>query len=292
MRRRYLSIATITLLLATLLLSSGCGVRINGKDYELFSSNKKDNSSVLNAVGSDVSDDFSTSEERLDSEKITLTVNSGNVELKKSNTSQIKIEADKRVRGASKSDKDVILNNMNIKIVRDGKSANIMTMTKDNDDFWDWVKENYKGFQVSINFTIYVPEGINAINLYTGAGNIDVEDISTELSIVTGAGNIDIEKVTAMGNNKLSTGAGNIDFDGNVDAIEAFEVSTGAGNIDFEIPEASKISLQAHTGVGRLSGSFIQKDENNKHTFEGDINGGGPIVNINSGVGNVSVDNN
>jgi hypothetical protein len=49
--------------------------------------------------------------------------------------------------------------------------------------------------------------------------------------------------------------------------------------------------LEAHTGFGLLSGSFIKKNDNIKLSFEGDINGGGPKVKLNSGVGNVSVDN-
>lgn len=274
-----------------MVIFTGCGVRINGKDYELFTVDKKEKSSILDAIGSESSEESTISEDRGDAEKLVLSVNSGNIEIEKSETTDIKIKADKKVKGASQSDKNTILKNMNIAIERVDKTLKIVVKTEDKKDFWDWLKENYKAFQVSINYEIWLPEGINAIDVTAGAGNIEIENISSELVIDNGVGNIDIQEFTAYGNTKISTGAGNIDFDGNLDNISSFEVSTGAGNIDFDVPEDTKMSLEANTGVGMLSGDFINKNSDNRFSFKGDINGGGPKVKISSGVGNVSVDN-
>ncbi|QNU68162.1 hypothetical protein EHE19_006975 [Ruminiclostridium herbifermentans] len=290
MRKLYRSILAITLLLAMLSLTAGCGVRINGREYEFFSAGGKDKSNLISEIGSQASDEFAASVDRENAEKIVLHNDAGNIIVKKSEDSQIKIEADKKARGASQNDKNTVLENMNIVIERDGNVIKIVAETNNKKDFWDWLKDEYKAFQATIDYTISLPEGIKAVDISTGAGNVEVDDLSTELKLNTGAGNIDIDEVISLGKNEISTGAGNIRFDGNIYDIESFKVSTGAGNIQFKVPEDTRMSLKANTGIGVLSGSFIKKNSNIKLSFDEDINGGGPKVELKSGVGNVEVD--
>ena len=285
-----MSIISITLLIAVLSFSTGCGVRINGREYEFFSSGANDKSYVISEIGSEASNEFVASVDKENAEKLVLDNNSGNIKVRKSENSQIKVEADKKVRGTSQIDKKTVLENMNIAIERDGNLIRIVAETNNKKDFWDWLKDEYKTFQVTINYTILLPEGIKAIDISTGTGNVEIEDLSTEIKLNTGAGNIDIDEVISIGNNKISTGAGNIRYDGNIDEIESFKVSTGAGNIEFDVPENSRMSLKANTGIGVLNGSFIKKNSNIKLSFDEDINGGGPKVEISSGVGNIDVD--
>lgn len=285
-----MSIIAMTLLFAMLSLSTGCGVRINGKEYELFSVEENDKANVISAIGSEASEGFVSSVDRENAEKLELDNNAGNIKIKKSDNSQIKIVAEKKVRGASQNDKNTVLENMNIAIKRDGKVVRVIAETKNNRDFWSWLKNEYKAFQVTINYTISLPEGVKTIDVTTGAGNVDVDDLSAELKLDTGAGNVDIDKVIGLGSNEISTGAGNINFDGNIDDLESFKASTGAGNINFEVPEDSRMSLKANTGIGVLTGSFIKKNSNIKLSFDEDINGGGPKVELSSGVGNIKVD--
>ncbi|PYG88755.1 hypothetical protein LY28_01110 [Ruminiclostridium sufflavum DSM 19573] len=290
MKRKYLSGISITLIFAMLLLVSGCGVRINGKEYEFFSASEKDEASVLDGIAEEASDGFTSSVDRQDAGKVAVSASSGNIKIKRSDTSQLKIEANKRVKGASRKDKDAVLKNMDITVERNGKTIEIVVKTKNRSDFWDWLKDNYKAFQVSIDFEILLPDGINTIEVDTGAGNIDINDISAELLISSGAGNIDIRNVNASGQSELEVGAGNISFDGNVNDIKSFEASSGAGNIDFKVPGSTRMSLEANTGVGILSGAFIKENSDDKFSFDEDINGGGPKVELSSGVGNVSAD--
>ena len=301
MKSRYFSFIALTMVLAMLILSTGCGVRINGKDYELFkaSENEEKNnifsgivSGIGSGIGSELSDNQEILEDKQDGEQFVVSNNAGNIKFKKSLTSQIEIKADKIVRGASIENKQSILDNMNIKLERSDKVINVVLKTKDGNDFWEWQKDNFKVFQVTINFDISLPEGVNVIEASTGAGNVDIDDVVAKLALKTGAGNIDVQGVSALGDNLLSTGAGNISFDGNVNDISSFDISTGVGNVKFEVPENTKMSLEADTGVGVLSGSFIKTEDNNKFYFVGDVNGGGPSVKLNTGVGNVKADKN
>jgi len=291
LKKRYFSFVALTLVLM-LILATGCGVRINGKDYELFTVSQNDKNNIFNGVGVESSSNQEFSEEKQNGEQLNVSSNAGNVSINKSETSQIKIIAEKKVRGASSDNKKNILDNMNVTIERDGKVINVVVKTKDGNDFWKWQKDSFKAFQVSLNLKISLPEGINEIKASTGAGNIDVNDVTSKLTLSTGAGNIDVQEVSARGDISLSTGAGNIHFEGNVEGISSFNSSTGVGNVDFEAPKDSKMLLKADTGIGILSGSFVKSKENNKFHFAGDVNGGGPTVKLNTGVGNVKADEN
>lgn len=291
MKRRYFTFIALSLILVMLVLSAGCGVRINGKEYELFSVSEKDKESIIVDMD-ETQDDQQISEEKQDGEQLEISNDSGNVTIEKSEGTQIKIKVDKKVRGSSKDKKNTILENMNVKLERDGKVIKVVVKTDDGKDFWDWQQDNYRGIQTTINYDISLPEGINVIEVNTGAGNIDVNDVSAKLSLETGAGNIDVQDVVALEDNSINTGAGNIDFNGNIDKISSFDASTGVGNVKFKVPEGTKMSLNADTGVGVLSGEFIKTRTEDKFHFSGDINGGGPEVNLNTGVGNVKADDN
>lgn len=292
MKRRYFSFIALTLVSVMLVLTAGCGVRINGKEYELFNASHKENNNFFNGFGSESSNTQSISDGKQEGEQLVVSDNAGNIQIKKSTNSQIEINADKKVRGSSEDNKKIIMDNMNMKLERDGKVIKVVFKTKDGKDFWDWQKENYKSYQITINFRISVPEGIKVIEANTGAGNIDIDDISAKLSLDTGAGNIDINDVAALEDNHLSTGAGNIDFNGNIENISSFEASTGAGNVRFEVPEETKMSIEADTGIGNLSGSFIKTDNHKKSHYVEDVNGGGPNVKLSTGVGNIKADKN
>lgn len=292
MNRKYFSFITLSLIFVMLILSVGCGVRINGKEYELFTSRDKDKDNFSIVFRSDLSDTQQISEDKQEGEQFVVSDNVGDISIKKSENSQIKIKIDKKVRGSSEGDIKTILDNLNIVLERNGEVIEAIAKTKDGDDFRDWLKDNFKLYQVTLDFDISLPEGINIIEANIGAGNIGVQDVSAKLSLDTGAGNIDIKDVKALEDNVLSTGAGNIDFNGNINNTSSFEASTGAGNVKFQVPEDTKMSIEADTGIGILSGSFIKSKSHEKFNFKGDINGGGPTVKLDTGVGNVKVDKN
>ncbi|MHB8063284.1 MAG: DUF4097 family beta strand repeat-containing protein [Ruminiclostridium sp.] len=292
MKKRYFSFIALTLVSVMLVITAGCGVRVNGKEYELFAARDKDKDNFSIVFGNESSNTQEISEGKQEGEQFIVSDNAGNITIEKSGTSQIEINADKKVKGSSEKNKETIMDNMNIQLQRNGKAIEVVIKTKDGNDFWDWQKDNFKASQITINYDISLPEGINAIEASTGAGNINVNDVKAKLTLKTGAGNIEVEDVAALKDNLLNTGAGNIDFNGNVDSITSFDASIGVGNVKFEVPEETKMSLEADTGIGLLSGSFVKSKDNNKFHFEGDINGGGPAVKLNSGVGNVNADEN
>ena len=293
MKNRYLSLTGLILIFAVLTLSAGCGVRINGKEYEFYRSARSEkNNNIFNAIGGENSGKQELSQDNPQGGQLKVSTGAGNIRIEKTNSAKVDIKADKKVRGASDESKKTILDNMVVSIEKDGDILEVAVKTKSGEDFWDWQKSNYKAYQITMNLSLEVPESIKTINANTGAGNINIKDMTAELELSTGAGNIEIDDTSAVGDCKLSTGAGNIDFDGRIDDISSFDISTGVGNVTFEVPEETGMHLDAETGVGNMSGSFIKTDSKIKTHFTGDVNGGGPDVKLNTGVGNVKAGGN
>ncbi|WP_027628170.1 hypothetical protein [Ruminiclostridium cellobioparum] len=309
MKKRYFSFIALTMISVVLIVSAGCGVRINGKEYELYKSSQSDkkNNNIFSGIGSESTYTQNISQDKIEGEELKVETNAGNIDIRKNDSSQISIKANKKVRGTSEESKKIILENMVISLEQDGKEVLVAVKTKDGENFWDWQKDNYKTYQITINYDIKVPESIKGLSLSTGAGNIqaeagvdkvkadtgagniDLKGMNAQFDVSTGAGNIDIHNSGAKGDCKLSTGAGNVDFKGKLDDLSVFDASTGMGNVDFRVPAETEMSLDASTGVGILEGSFISSKDDKFH-FKGDINGGGPSVKLSTGVGNVSVD--
>lgn|GEM_PF-2214028 len=310
MNKRVFSFISLFLMFTMLVLvSAGCGVRINGKEYEFFSSRKNDKNN-FNGLGEELTDALSIVQDNIDGEKLKLSISSGNIEITKSGDGKIQLDAEVKVRGASNDTKKIILDNLIVSLDQKGKTVEVVTKTKDGKDFWDWHKKNHKAYHITINYNISLPENIKDVevstgagNIYidgisdkvkasTGAGNIDFINLKAELSASTGAGNINVEDSSSLGESNLNTGAGNIYFMGSVDEMEKFKAATGMGNVDFLVPAHSKMTLDVDTGVGVLYGSFIENNSDNKTQFKGKVNGGGPSVKLSTGVGNITVDEN
>ncbi len=309
MKKIYFSFIVLSLICVMVVTTTGCGVRINGKEYEFYKSSQseKKSNNIFNGIGSESRESQQVKQDKIDGEELKVSTGAGNIDIGKADGSEIIVDADKKVRGASEETKKTILENMNISIEQNGKNLDIAVRTKDGKDFWEWQKDNYKTYQITINYDIKVPESIKDLSVSTGAGNIiiegqaekvdastgagniDVDDMKAELKLSTGAGNIDIDNSSALGNCKLSTGAGNIDFMGKVEDVNGFDASTGMGNVNFRVPSDSKMSINADTGLGKLGGSFINIEGNKSH-FNGDINGGGVSIRLSTGVGNVDID--
>lgn len=296
MNKKFFSSIAIISVVSMLILTAGCGVRINGKDYTIFKANQE----VGNKGGDVASEETSGSgtvegnnkitEKVGTGEVLTISNSAGNITVKKSDDTNLVVEVQKKIRGVSSQKIKDAFRSANLRLERDGKSLNVVLETKDGENFWDWNKHELSLLKCSVNYVVSVPEGLKEINAETGAGNIDIKDVSVMITANTGAGNIDLDNVSATGETTLETGTGNVDFDGNIEKVTKFNASTGVGNVRFKVPENTKMSLNAETGLGHLSGFFVDSDKKVNNSFNGDINGGGPEVELSTGVGNTEVE--
>lgn len=173
---------------------------------------------------------------------------------------------------------------------------------------------------VAIDYDITVPPGTElaahtgsgnlrfaslsgSVNASTGSGNIQASGLGGHVVLHTGSGNIragftqanDVKAQTGSGNIILTniqsmlvaqTGSGNIEVQGT--PFGGWNLKTGSGNVTIHAGSAH-YAINATTGSGALhtSQSLSTHGTLNRHHVVGDINGGGPMVHIVTGSGNI-----
>lgn len=179
---------------------------------------------------------------------------------------------------------------------------------------------NYKN--ISIDYEITTPKGTSleansgsgdirvsdldgSGHLNTGSGSIEATGLSGRVVLETGSGDIradltsptGVKAQTGSGSIRLKgvqgelyaqTGSGDVEIDGQPTA--SWKLETGSGSVTLGTG-SSHFTLDAQTGSGSVHsdppisthGSF------ERHHITGDINGGGPIVRVQTGSGDIRI---
>lgn len=149
------------------------------------------------------------------------------------------------------------------------------------------------------------------IHLQTGSGDVRAQGISGGLDAGAGSGDIRIE-ANGPGNVRVHTGSGNIELRGingtlraeagsgdiTVDGAQTgiWDVRTGSGNVDLRLPANAAFNLQAATSSGDLVVNqpvtiTVQGNvESSRHRIEGKVRGGGPLLMVHTGSGDLHID--
>jgi DUF4097 and DUF4098 domain-containing protein YvlB len=177
---------------------------------------------------------------------------------------------------------------------------------------------------ISIDYEITVPAAV-ALNLRTGSGDVEVDNVGRYLSgttgsgavrahglhgpavLETGSGDIEVEEQAAgdiraktgsgsirihglNGGFQAKTGSGDIEADGNLTG--AANLSSGSGSVRLHIAPSTHFTLEATTGSGDIRCSFPgapQQDDRNRHHMTASINGGGPVIEAHTGSGDIDI---
>jgi hypothetical protein len=151
-----------------------------------------------------------------------------------------------------------------------------------------------------------VDEGVGQnAKLETGSGDIRATGLQGAFEVKTGSGNITANQ-TGQGDVKADTGSGDIEIK---DVHGSFRGQTGSGNIkatgtpsapwtletgsgDIEIwASNAPLTLDASTGSGSVTSDheMLVKGSLNQHHLTGNLNGGGPLVRVQTGSGDIRV---
>jgi len=178
---------------------------------------------------------------------------------------------------------------------------------------------------ISIDYDINVPADV-ALNLHSGSGDIQVDNVGRFLAATTGSGNVrargthgstDLESGSGEltledaggGDVKAKTGSGDIrihGFNGSFNArtgsgdIEAYGhlqnggmIMTGSGDVKLQLTPDSKFTLEAATGSGdirvNMPGVIAANSDRSRHHVTTDVNGGGPALQIRTGSGDIEI---
>jgi len=121
----------------------------------------------------------------------------------------------------------------------------------------------------------------------TGSGNITAEQIGEgDVKAETGSGNIEIKDV--HGAFRAQTGSGDIKASGTPSA--PWTLGTGSGNIEIWSGNAP-VTLEGSTGSGSVTTDheMVVKGSFDHHHITGTLNGGGPVIHVETGSGDIHV---
>lgn len=148
------------------------------------------------------------------------------------------------------------------------------------------------------------------LDLHSGDGNIRVSDVKGDLRLDSGDGNIEARSVdgklnadTRDGNVRvdgrydgldLHTGDGNVDVDVRPGSHIAtgWTLRTGDGRIEVRLPPEFAADLDAHTGDGHVNIDFpvTVSGSMRENSVRGKMNGGGPLLELRTGDGDIRVE--
>lgn len=146
--------------------------------------------------------------------------------------------------------------------------------------------------------------GMNA-RLNTGSGSIHATGLKDSFAVETGSGDIYAEQVGA-GDVKAHTGSGEIELKNLAGGLKAetgsgdiklggqpkadWRISTGSGTVELWA-DRSAFTLDASTGSGEIKTDreMAVQGSLEKHHISGKINGGGPMVRVSTGSGDIRV---
>ncbi len=160
----------------------------------------------------------------------------------------------------------------------------------------------------SVRVELMVPHQAN-LDIHTSDGNINAAAIKGDGRFATGDGTIDIRDYDGV--LKASSGDGNIRLAGRFDVLDLhtgdgtidaearpgskmareWSLRTGDGNLLLRLPENFAADIDAHTSDGRISVDLpvTTRGAMSQSNLRGQMNGGGQILELRTGDGNISL---
>src|SRR5713226_5658406 len=149
------------------------------------------------------------------------------------------------------------------------------------------------------------------LHAQTGSGNVRAHQISGPVRAKAGSGDIEIEEVGA-GDVEIRTGSGNITVNGVNGGFRAeagsgdihgkgfprnmWSVRTGSGNVTLNVPTDAAFDVDISSNSGTVTlGHPVQttvqgRIQESRKSVVGQVRGGGPVVSVHTGSGDVQVD--
>ena len=126
------------------------------------------------------------------------------------------------------------------------------------------------------------------LNARTGSGDVQASmNAPGDAAITTGSGDIAVSGI--RGGFRSRAGSGDVTIAG--EPMSAWSVSTGSGDILARIPKQTPFDLRAENSSGRITTAHPLTDQSTgRHSLEGKAQGGGPLVALSAGFGNIRIE--
>lgn len=145
----------------------------------------------------------------------------------------------------------------------------------------------------------------------TGSGNIKAREVAGPARVKAGSGDIELDE-TGAGDVEIRTGSGNItvnginggfhaeagsgDIHGNGAATNMWNVRTGSGNVNLRLPSEAAFDVDVSSSSGNVTlghpvATTVQgRVQESRKSVVGKVRGGGTMVSVHTGSGNITVD--
>jgi len=241
--------------------------------------------------------------------QLMVSTGSGNIHLTRGSGSEIHIHGQVRVnRDGSEEQARQIAANPPIE-----QTGNVIRVGQQHEEHWEGISIDYEieapagtllGATSGSGNIVDEGVGQNA-KLETGSGDITANSLQGPFTVRTGSGNITAEQ-TGEGDVKAETGSGNIEIkevhgsfhaqtgSGDIKATGTpsapWTLQTGSGNIDIWSGNAP-LTLDGSTGSGSVitDHEMLVQGSLDRHHIKGNLNGGGPLVRVQTGSGEIHV---
>ena len=256
--------------------------------------------------------------------KLTMDVDRGEVRILGADQNTVEVQVDREVTRASDADAAKILKDEHVVLTQNGNEISLSAQEPlglRRFSFWDWWNQP----NLNVHYEITVPRtfdvqsatsggdlkvaGIRGdANVKTMGGKLDCEDIGGNVDGQTMGG--DVNATDCKGSLQLKTMGGSISIDdfagpgihastegGSVSANFAVapkadcDLHTSGGNVTARVPAGAAINVDAHTMGGSVRTDLPVQVEGQVHdsSLRGTINGGGPLLKLETMGGNVEV---
>ncbi len=248
-----------------------------------------------------------------------LDADRGNATIRTGSANRVEVVVERKLGGRNDEQAKEIWTRHDLRITQSGSGVRIASTFDEGSSVW---RRWRGGDEIGIEFIVTVPERYN-VHFESGAGNLTIENLDGDVTGRTGAGNLELRTIGGsvtinsgsgniiladlLGDARVSTGAGNVIINdvygrmsvrtgaGNVVASFVRQprgdvsLQSGAGNVTASVRDGVGLDVEGGTGMGSASAAFGLDVRGNfmSKSFSGVIAGGGPRLQLRSGVGNV-----
>ena len=279
---------------------------------------------IHQVINVDAEASFSRSLSVEPSGNLTMDVDRGDVRVTGSDQNTVEVEVDRKVTHASDSEAARMLKEEHLVVKQTGNDISITTHEPPsfhNHSLWGWLSEP----NLNVHYEITVPRkfdvrlktsggGVKVASLQgnaevkTEGGGLDFNDIEgrvngqtegggiravsckNELLIQTQGGGITIERFTGS-RVRATTEGGSVSADFAAAPKADCELRTEGGSVTARLPGGAAVTLDAHTEGGSVRTDLPVQVQGQFHnsTLKGTINGGGPLLTLETEGGNIEV---
>lgn len=215
-------------------------------------------------------------------DRLTLSNTNGDVFVEPWNRQEIQVKATKRVKTRS-GDAEAALDNLRIEVDVGGGGIDIDTVYPSWKRLFGW-----SNVSASVDYDIRVPKAAD-LEIRTVNGEIEITGLVGEIDLRSTNGALTV--ADSSGSVRASTTNGAIQVELSDVSSSGMEFETTNGSIRLYLPVAIQASVVARTTNGSIETDFpvAVRGTFRRNRLEGDINGGGPEIEMRTTNGSIRI---